>query len=706
MKKSNKMMIIAIVLFLISMFIFIVLVHQDYTGLLNEQQNEKRYEFNIISNQFKSNINNTMSFIYGLRGYVYSQENNAITQDSFNAFAENTLHHTNYIKNFSIAPNNVQKYVFPYEGNELAIGHNLATDERIDVRNDIKRAMLSSDIILSGPYELRQGGLGLVVRSPIYYNNTYWGLVNVVVDLESIINNSDISKSNDISFEIYNEEDIFWGQTSEDELLEYTDMMIAEDTWTIKGGFSTTLSKRNMSFLMRNSIITFLFIAMVYFYIIKSLTQNFLLSNKIQNLIYSDILTKLPNRRALEIYLDDYIRDKKPFGLAFIDLDNFKDINDSLGHSFGDKLLIDIANRLNQNDSYKAFRWGGDEFIITSVVDIDDFIIELENIQDLISKPILLDKESYIITGSIGVCYYPNDGLSKEEIIKLADASMYNVKKQGKNKVQIYDESFGKSIKTDFKIERNLENAISNHKLELFYQPKYTIKTNRIESLEALLRWKDDHGQYISPEIFIPIAERSNLIYQIDDYVLEETFKQLSTWQKQDYHPIVSINISANHFTKKFSKKIIEGLKAHNLSPRSLEIEMTETAAIENYETTKLFLNTMNSIGVRTVLDDFGTGYSSMSYLTTLKFDVLKIDRSFISHIDTSKHNQTIVKSIVEIAKILGLEIVAEGIETETEFQIIKNLGCHQYQGFLLSKALPRHEIIKFVEEINAIKRF
>lgn len=697
--KSIRKNLILYLIFIIMVIVFSFLLKRDYQSILDKQHSQLENEYAIVTNQFISNIDNTFSFIYSLRGFVYSNTDHEITSDKFNIFATETQSHSYYVKNFSIAPDNIQKHVYPIKGNELTIGHNLATDSRENVRNDIKKAMTSADIILSGPYELRQGGLGLVVRNPIYADSKYWGLVNVVIDLEGIIYKSDISKSSHIQYEMINDNGVFWGSIDRDGINFETIMPLANDRWIIRGNIYEHLTIENLSVFIRNSTITFLFLAMIFYYILKSITQNFLLSTKIQRLIYTDNLTGLPNRRALEMKLDAFIHEKRYFGLAFIDLDNFKDINDSLGHSYGDELLIEMADRISSSDDYHTYRWGGDEFIIVSDNETVDFIDILDQIQNRITKSVILNKDSYYMTSSIGVCYYPNDGLTKDEIIRLADASMYHVKKSGKNNLQIYNESFGKNIKEEFEIERKLENALMNNELELYYQPKYNLKNQSIDGVEALLRWQLEDGSFIPPSTFIKVAERSSLIFLIDEYVLDNVLKQIRAWSLEDFRPVVSINVSANHFSKKFSNLIKEKIQEYQIDGHQLEIEMTETAAIENYEITKTFLKEMLDIDVKTVLDDFGTGYSSLSYLTKLGFNSIKIDRSFIMSMEESKHNLVIVKSIVEIAKLLDFDIVAEGVETLKQLEIIRDIGCNHFQGYYLSKALPANDIINFIDE-------
>lgn len=671
-----------------------------YESILEEQQKSFKAEFNEICKELELDITQTMAFIYGLRGFVYSQIDTSLTQEIFDTYAEETQNYATNIQNFSVAPNNIQQFVFPLEGNELTIGHDLGNDERENVRRDVMAASHTESIIISGPYTLRQGELGMIVRSPIYSDGQYWGLVNVAVDLEAVLQNSAITETSEILYALSKNDTLFWRINESDTYNIEHKIRVADDLWTISGHIPNTLASAYQKLFLGTVISSLLFFALLSFFIIRIFYNNFLMSSKIKSLIYSDILTKLPNRRALEIYVEDLISKEVPFGLAFIDLDNFKDINDTLGHSIGDELLIKITKRIENGQSYKAYRWGGDEFIIIKEhVSEEVFKEDLAIIVERINLPVTLKEEEYIITCSAGLSFYPKDGDTKDEIIKLADATMYSVKDQGKNMIQVYTKEIGEYLKREIQIERLLEQALKDEALIIYYQPKYNIKTKCIDSVEALLRWQGSDGKYISPALFIPIAEKSNLIHHIDEYVVEHTIKQLHQWQLQGIDLCVAINVSASHLTENFKEMLTSTLEKHQIAPQKIELEITETAAIDNFEMAQDFIEEIGALGVSFALDDFGTGYSSLSYLSKLNISTLKIDKSFVDLMVLMPNENTIVKAVFEITKVMKIKTVAEGVEERTQLSFLEELECDYFQGYLLSKAITADELVKLLQE-------
>ena len=689
----NKKKWLLILIISISITIWSYISYKDYNSILLSQNKEDSITFYSNINELELKINKVITYIYGLNGFISSHLDHSLSNHEFNTYSREIQKNTDFIKNISIAPNNIQTFVYPLKGNELTLGHNLENDTRENVRNDVKQAMETKNIIISGPYELRQGGLGMIVRSPIFNKDDYWGLVNVVVNIGDLITTINIHNSS-INYEISNDDGAFWKNSDFSDYNITTSIKIADDNWIIKGFIVNTLTVNNLHRFFRNLIVSFVFILVVSQSIIRISFNNFLLSKKIKDLIYLDILTSLPNRRALQISINTLIKNKTPFGLAFIDLDNFKDINDSLGHSAGDQMLQQIAERINENKDYKAFRWGGDEFIIIQRnVNEENFLLLIKMIVGKINIPIALSKEQYLITSSAGISFYPTHGNSMDEIIKLADASMYTVKNNGKNKVQVFNASIGEKISKEFDLERKLKKALLENELKVFYQPQYCIKANKIIGVEALLRWKDHNGDNIPPNIFIPIAEKSKLIYKIDEFVLKSSLEQIKIWESNNINLKIAVNISANHFTHDFKDLVLWMLKEYNVNSDMLELEITETLAITDFDKTKKLIDDISSTGINIALDDFGTGYSSLSYLSKLNISTLKIDQSFVSKMDTENSEYEIVKLILNITKVLNIKTVAEGVENKEQLKLLADLGCDFCQGYLFSKAVLPEDI-------------
>lgn len=660
----------------------------------SQQETEIENEFLSVCNELDLNINRTLTFVYGLRGYVYSHHGEEISQESFNAFASETQNYAFAIKNFSIAPNNVQKFVYPFAGNEQTLGHDLANDERENVRNDVKEAMETGEIVISGPYPLRQGGLGMVIRNPIFIEG-YWGLVNVVVDIDTIIEATHLMTEHaNIDFSIFAKGDTFW-ETSEG--LDYNmthEISVGTDTWIVKGTRDVALSQDRVFQILLTNSISFVLIALIGYLVIRLLFRNVVLSDKVKDLIFRDILTNLPNRRALEQELNKLITSNTAFALAFLDLDNFKDINDTLGHSYGDEILRIVTRRIINNTSYDSFRWGGDEFIIIVPLSKDTNILdELRVISGAINLPVTIRDDHYYITSSIGVSMYPKDGETPEEIIKLADATMYACKSSGKNDIRLYSEDIGSSIQKEFDLIRKLEKALENGILDVYYQPQYEMINQKMVSSEALIRWPLEDGSFVSPGLFIPIAERSNLIQHIDEYVIKRVFSDMDRWMKEGYCLPVAINISASHFNQTLVDFLLDILPEHSIKPHMIELEITETTAISNFEQVQSLIKLLRTMGFSIALDDFGTGYSSLGNLSQLDISTLKIDRSFIYQLHEVSNDVTIVESVITIAKTLGLDVVAEGIENKEQLNLLRQMGCDKCQGFLFSKAIQAIEL-------------
>lgn len=418
------------------LFFFSLLIVQDYYRLMDKQHTELNSHFELMVSELQSNVEKSMTFIYGLEGFTYSMLNVELNQDMFDEFASRAQMHDAYIKNFSIAPDAIQKYVYPLEGNEVTLGHNLLTDTRENVVNDVMKAFNTRQMVISGPYELRQGGLGMVIRNPIFVNDQAWGLVNVVIDVQSILEDSTIYTCHSLDLALKKDGDYFWGHmdTSNVRLA----FQVGQDEWIAEGQMYNILNQENFYIFLKNSILLMSSLFIVIAFIIYILRNNTRLSEKIHILVYHDTLTNLPNRRSLDEKMDVLIKENQRFCIGFLDLDNFKDVNDRLGHASGDLLLKEIADRIKAFEKIEVFRWGGDEFILLGLMEMNEFESIVKEIQAAISHSIMLIDQKYTITSSIGVCHFPDHARSKEQLLNFADQTMYIVKEQGKNSYQIF----------------------------------------------------------------------------------------------------------------------------------------------------------------------------------------------------------------------------------------------------------------------------
>lgn len=695
-----------IILTVLSISILTFLIIQEYNKIIDDQMVADEFFFYEMSNKLDLNIKETITFIYGLRGFVSSQIEDGISSEEFYSFSSEAQSVSNNVKNFSVAPDNIQMFVYPLAGNEVTLGHNLEEDQREYVRLDIAEAMSTGNIVISGPYELRQGNLGMVVRNPIFDGYKYWGVVNVVVDVEKIILESydNYSFNSGItSVSISNDHGVFWSSGEEIKPnIEYI-INVLSDKWYVRGYVPVVLSYDNMLKWIQQSILYSIVVFAIYVFGIRLLSNNHMMSNRISKLIFSDTLTKLPNRRALDKSIELLISQNISFGLVFIDLDDFKNINDSLGHSVGDKVLVEITRRIQNTAIYEAYRWGGDEFIL--IWKGNDSQLLKSIVSDVVKKimdPIYLNDEEYRVTSTSGISFYPEDGCTKDEVIMLADATMYIAKKRGKNQILVYDKSIGEHLRSGYQVERKLELALLNGELEVHYQPQLFFSSNKVEAVEALVRWRGENNEYIPPSVFIPIAEQHGLINKLDEYVLEQAAKQINIWKKYDLHIKIAVNISAKHFTTSLVDFMDDLIIRYSINSSDIEIEITETAAISNFAYTKDLIHTLQSMGINVVLDDFGTGFSSLSYLSEMNFNMIKIDKQFIDRLEEEKGRKeyAIIKSIVDLAKALNLKCIAEGVENEKQLELVQSTGCDAYQGYFLAKPMSPESLLKWYNDI------
>lgn len=429
------------------------------------------------------------------------------------------------------------------------------------------------------------------------------------------------------------------------------------------------------------------------------LQKNYHLMQKYKGLAYLDSLTGLYNRTrfksSLRSMLEDAQQRDSQVGVILIDLDRFKNINDSLGHHIGDKLLIEVANRLmktlNQED--KCFRLGGDEFVITlSGTSTTHCAIVAEKILHMFSKPFQIEEYSIAVTPSIGISMYPDNGDNSYTLFKHADAAMYLAKEKGKNNYRFFNKKICKTIERKILIENGLKGAIQNKELHIVYHPKVILQSREIYGMEALLRWEHPSLGNVSPAEFIPIAEETGQIGEIGEWMLRNACKQAEIWHENGLPPlIISVNVSVKQFQHGDFYQTVKGiLQETRLNPNYLELEITESI-MQNIGESIMVLKKLKELGVKTSIDDFGTGYSSLYMLKELPIDTIKIDKSFIDNI-IDKKDQYMIKTIIELGMNLNLYVVAAGIETEEQLSLLKEYNCQFGQGYIFSQPLNEVE--------------
>lgn len=417
--------------------------------------------------------------------------------------------------------------------------------------------------------------------------------------------------------------------------------------------------------------------------------------NRNRKLAYNDSLTGLPNRNAFTEYLHTvmlHLKKKEQYAIVYIDVDDFKEINDTLGHSYGDELLIDITYRIKQALDGEDFfaRFVSDEFIIlfklkTSMEEIEQ---KVRKIQTVFSYPFVLASKELFVTVSIGLCVAPRDGVTVQQLLKNVDAAMNSAKEQGKNRYCYYDTNLNKKLMKRIEMQSEIRNAIEADQFKLYYQAQVDLENDRISGFEALIRWEHPQKGMIYPMDFIELAEDTGLIIPLGRWILFEACHQLKEWQQQGITDInMAVNFSARQFLDTGMVEMIQtAILETGIRPENLEIEITETVALENVEYSIEIIHQLKDMGIQVSLDDFGTGYSSMNYLKLLPVSKLKIDKSFLDTVMENESDQKIVKMIIELAQTLNLVVIAEGVEFQEQALFLKGIKCNKAQGYLYSR--------------------
>ncbi|WP_261874198.1 putative bifunctional diguanylate cyclase/phosphodiesterase [Vibrio rarus] len=423
-----------------------------------------------------------------------------------------------------------------------------------------------------------------------------------------------------------------------------------------------------------------------------------------------DALTRLSNRKSGDEKLRHALlqaqRSNKNVLVIFIDLDNFKQINDTLGHLAGDQLLKQTAQRLR--DSVRktdvVARIGGDEFLL-----VIPELSSIEEAQSLASKllvtfedPFLLDKSEFFVSSSIGMSIYPQDGQTAEDLMAHADIAMYRVKKEGRNGFSFYEPNMNVNVQRNLDIDARLRQAINQGKLEVYYQPIIDLNSEKIAGAEALMRWNDDKLGFVSPNEFIPIAEKNGLIHKVGEIALHTACHQIQQWQS--IQPLsIAVNFSSAQFRQQDTvmQNVLTALQSSGLDPSLLDIEITESLLVSNNSETNRLLEDIKKIGIHFSIDDFGTGYSALSYLQKFPFSKLKIDRSFLQDMESTPSSQELVNAIIAMAKALGLKVVAEGVETAWDKNYLQTHNCEFAQGYYYSRPLSKEAFEALLLESN-----
>ncbi|MBI2745618.1 MAG: EAL domain-containing protein [Burkholderiales bacterium] len=444
-----------------------------------------------------------------------------------------------------------------------------------------------------------------------------------------------------------------------------------------------------------------------YLAIATDITARKAAEQQVEFLAYRDVLTGLPNRLLLQDRFGQAIahaeRSHSKVALVFLDLDNFKTINDSLGHAVGDALLREIARRLGEcvRETDTISRQGGDEFllVLSDLAGTEAIPPVLLKIRERLQSPFTVDGHELTTSASIGVALYPDDGRDFETLLKKADTAMYRAKDAGRNHYRFFDEQMNVEAVEHLHLKSGLRRALAQGEFELYYQPQFELASGRVVGVEALLRWHHPEAGLIPPARFIPVAEDSGLIVPIGDWVIQEACRQAMAWRAAGLPPLImAVNLSAVQFRRgEVQQTIAQALQTTGFDPHLLELELTESVLIGDTETVLSSVRQLKQLGVKLSVDDFGTGYSSLSYLKRFDVDKLKIDQSFVRDLASDPDDAAIVRAIVQMAGSLNLRTIAEGVEDAATLALLREFSCDEAQGYHLARPMAAQAFVDFM---------
>ncbi len=732
---SKKRIIASIIAFILIMSLFCFTATIEYKRSYQNNIENKKNELMFVKTNMEHLIASRVMAIEGLKAYIEIKPD--FNQKEFNDFAEDIYESSNdVVRNIYFLKDTTITHAYPEKEVKSFVGTDLSLN--IKQKSWVNYAKESLKTIITAPVKLIEGGTGIIVRVPITRQGEYYGQVSIVFSYDKTMRASgliDLGKENNIELtkkdEFTDNDKVVWANTNHTELMkkdyvsEYVNLYESKMELKIipKEGFSGNSILFYVIFAV-GFIVALISSILIY----KLLTITFVLKEKncdlgikvnqlrdqekqqyiqyveikeqkeyIEFLADCDYLTGLFNRKRFTEDIKSFIEKNGKGTILLLDIDNFKNINDTQGHYYGDIVLKHIATilRTSLNDEEVVYRIGGDEFIVHLPAIHENDVIEatVSLVLKALKEENCVDHNKHHITASVGIAKYPLNANSVDELLKKSDIAMYQAKKDGKNRYCHFTEDLNSNFGHNVGVEKVLQNALEHNKFKLLYQPIIDAKTGKIVSLEALIRIA---GSNISPAEFIPVAEKAGLIVAIGNWVIDEVCLQLSVWKNKcnSIMPI-AVNVSAMQlYDGSIFSYVTNALKKYNLSPRLLEIEITESVLIENSEEIIKVLNQFRDLGVRISLDDFGTGFSSISYLTYMPIDKVKIDKSLKDEF-LFLEDSSVMEGIISLCHGLKMVVVTEGVETKEEYQRLSEFGSDLIQGYYFDKPLDASEMGK-----------
>lgn len=703
--------------FLILLTVTFFLSMQNHQLYIDEHRNHILNQSAVIRSNLEHQIHTTLNLTLGL--VVYIAGNPDFTDKNFSRMAQQIMRRSNLLRNVALAKDSVISHIYPLKGNEKALG--LSYLDTPSQREGVLRAINSRQVVIVGPLELVQGGKAFISRVPIFLDEqqtNYWGMASIVVDADVLYESSGLYKSiKSVDFSLQAKDEnskhgtVFFGDASifESKNSLILPIHIANNEWLLAARFNpekVPYSNRTLAIFLTGLFIS-LFISMAVYYLLITI-------QRIEHLAAYDPLTGLANRYLFNVYLQEaiarYKRNNINFSVLLLDLDHFKEINDSLGHPVGDELLQAVAHRLKiiSRSTDVVARLGGDEFIIlqNDVPELTDSARFAQKILDEFKQVFILDKTQLHTSVSIGIVTCKIETLSKDVFLKYSDLALYKAKQSGRSSFQFHDEALSLSLLHELELTADIKTAIEKNQFYMVYQPQINLADNSVVGVEALIRWKHPLKGIISPLEFIAIAEKRGLISDIGLWGLNEVCQQAQLWLENNIHfGKIALNISAHHIKDTdFIQQVLSALDKHRVPAAYLELELTESTFVDNFENIQGVMQNLSNKGITFAMDDFGTGYSSLAYIKNLNVSYLKIDHLFVKDMLLDDGDREIIKATIAMAKALGLVTIAEGIEQQPQADMLADMGCDIGQGYLFCHPITADDFTAKMNKHNSQK--
>ena len=698
----------ALASFLALFTLLAVLGHYLQQVNVREQELEAHYWAGAFATKLRGQLEANLAVGYGIEAQISVLGD--LPQEDLDRVAERLLQKPLNISHIAVAPNLVITALYPLAGNKGALGLNYRAHP--GQREAVLQAMRSRQVVLAGPLPLVQGsGNHLVARFPVYTaDGGEWGLISLVITVPDLLRDAglhDMEQRYQVALRNLSTGETFSGDAN---LFSLSNQFY---TVPVPGGEWQLAIRPNAEshWLQRLywiiSLLVSLLGATAVFYLRRYHHQRDLHLRELEQITAIDPLTQLTSRYQFNEHLNQLIeecqRTNQSFTVLFVDLDHFKEINDSLGHSIGDELLIQVARTLkNCVRSYDLLcRFGGDEFI--AILKNVNRTAEIENrariITSCVSESRTIQGAVVNVTCSIGVAVYPTDGTDAASLIQHADLAMYESKRTGRNALYFFNMSMRNEADRYVELSAAIKNGLNQNEFQVYYQPIYSVQEERFTRCEALCRWPRPDGTMISPAEFIPVAEQSGLICDLGNWVVEQSMKFCLTLREQGINIHFSINRSPQEFASRLHTQQLIALRNRlQIPPHQVTLEITESLLMADHCTKSQNFLALREQNFQFSIDDFGTGYSAINYLRQYPVESLKIDKSFIAELGISRQADTLVKVIIQMAKSLNIRVVAEGVETQKQVNFLAAIGCDYMQGFFFARPMPADQFLQFIK--------